>query len=83
MPLAFTDTSTLSLNQGQQQQLANMQQQFVDAVGDPSSADYADRWNNAQLQIDEEFREMFGTQAFVQQQLSLARQGKQVTMPPQ
>lgn len=75
VPLVFSDTSDLNLNAAQQQQIADMQQDFVDAVGDSGSPDYTTRWQNAQGQIDQEFRQKFGWQAFVQQQLTAARQG--------
>ena len=86
-PLAFSDTSGLNLNPVQQQEIANLQQNFVDAIGgenqNPSDPAYLNRWETAQSQIDQEFKVKFGWQAFVQQQLVAARQGTALSLPPQ
>lgn len=74
VPLAFTDTSGLNLSDDQQQQIADLQQQFVDAVGgenqNPSDPAYLGRWMSATERSNVLFKLEFGIQAFLLQQMA-------------
>ena len=75
VPLAFTDpAATLNLNEGQQQQLANLQQDFINSVGggnqNPNDPAYSAQWRAAQEYSDAMFKMTFGIQAFLLQQMN-------------
>jgi hypothetical protein len=79
VPLAFTDPSGLNLSEDQRQQLASLQQNFVNAIGgenqDPSDPAYYDRWMTATEQSNILFKLEFGIQAFLVQQMNANRAG--------
>lgn len=61
----------------QRKQSTAVQEQFVRDIGgpdqDPASPEYAGRWRQAQWTADQQFRAMFGVQAFLQRQMARAR----------
>jgi hypothetical protein len=73
IPAAFQDASKdTKITASQKSQLDALQQKFVDQIStvsqDPSSPDYRKAWQTAQWQSDQEFRALFGYQAFLDRQ---------------
>ncbi len=69
-PLALqnVDLSALGLNQDQQQIVAEIRQDFIDAIGgtnqDSSDPGYLARWQKAQAESDEKIKGMLGVTVF-------------------
>jgi len=81
LPLAFQSVNPKALTPEGKVKLAQMQQQFVDAIGgDQSSSDpsFPKRWINAPIQADMLYRACFGQTAFQEMQAQRA-QGEVVT----
>jgi hypothetical protein len=74
VPMVLVDPTELNLNEGQQQQLASLQQDFVNAVGgenqNPADPAYFARWQSATEQSNLLFKLKFGIQAFLTQQMN-------------
>ncbi len=77
----------LKMNSQQLQQLDNLYQNFVDAVGgvnqDPSDPAYRRRWISAQQQSDEQYEAMFGIDAFNSMQFQEMRRALSPPTPTQ
>jgi hypothetical protein len=72
LPLAFVnvDTNTLELGESQQAVLDAMRRRFVDEIGgtnqDPNDPQYAERWQQAQPEIDARLKVMLGYETYRQ-----------------
>jgi hypothetical protein len=72
LPLAFAnvDTNTLELGETQQAVIDAMRRRFVDEIGgtdqDPNDPQYAERWQQAQPEIDARLKVMLGYETYRQ-----------------
>ena len=80
-PMVFQDVdlSALKLEAGQQEAINNLRERFLQRIGgtnaDPADPAYAQRWRNAQPEIDQDLRGMIGASAWMDYQLMVARAG--------
>jgi hypothetical protein len=78
MPLIFApiDLAGLNLDEGQDEGLDELRQQFIAEVGgldqDPSDATYAARWQQAQPRIDALVPGLIGREIFLRMQMQSA-----------
>jgi hypothetical protein len=81
IPAAFSDPgpSERPLSAHEQQQVADIQEQFAEAVDtaakNPSSPDYKKVWQDAQWLADQRFKALFGYQAYLQRQMAANLRG--------
>jgi hypothetical protein len=76
LPLAFQPVNPEALTPSIQNKLTQLQEQFVQAIGDSqNSADpaFQNRWVNAQIQADMQYRALFGQMAFEEMQVQQAQ----------
>ena len=65
VPLFFLDPGpSIQADEIQWNAYINLQQRFVDAVGDPNDPGYGERWQKAQEELDSAFHAQFGNDAF-------------------
>lgn len=76
LPLAFQPVNPEALTPAIQNKLTQLQEQFVQAVGnttDPTDPTYQNRWITAQIQSDMQYRALFGQMAFQEMQIQRAQ----------
>lgn len=78
IPVAFQPLpQDAKLTEPQRQRLAAIQDEFVKNIGgsdqEPDSPDYRARWRLAQWTADQQYRALFGVQAFLQRQIARTR----------
>jgi hypothetical protein len=76
LPLAFQPVNPEALTPATQNKLTQLQQQFVQAIGDttnPADPTYQNRWITAQIQSDMQYRALFGQMAFQEMQIQRAQ----------
>ncbi len=74
--LQKVDLDALGLNDDQKQAIAQLQQQFIDAIGgpyqDPRDPAYLERWEKAQPESDNLFKALLGVGVYQNYQLAAA-----------
>jgi hypothetical protein len=74
IPAAFADAGPgeSELTAQERQQIGDIQEQFAQTVAqvESSSPDYRKVWQDAQWLADQQFRALFGNQAFLQRQMA-------------
>jgi hypothetical protein len=76
LPLAFQPVNPEALTPAIQNKLTQLQEQFVQAIGDttnPTDPTYQNRWITAQIQSDMQYRALFGQMAFQEMQVQRAQ----------
>lgn len=84
IPVAFQPlASDGELTGPQREKLGAIRERFVRDIGgpdqEPTSPEYQQRWRFAQWTADQQFRAMFGVQAFLQRQVATARADRKST----
>jgi hypothetical protein len=76
LPLAFQPVNPEALTPAVQNRLTQLQEQFVQAIGDnrnPTDPAFQNRWMNAQIEADMQYRALFGQMAFEEMQAQRAQ----------
>lgn len=78
--LQKVDLDALGLNDDQKQAIAQLHQQFIDAIGgpyqDPHDPEYLQRWEKAQPESDDMFKALLGVGVYQNYQLAAANPPK-------
>ena len=76
LPLAFQPVNSEALTPAIQNKLTQLQEQFVQAIGDtrnPADPAFQNRWMTAQIEADMQYRALFGWSAFEEMEIQRAQ----------